>query len=297
MLDVLKKLNQEAKIHPPPWLIDNTQYMCMIGSVAYGVTDVGSDVDVYGWCVPKKEMVFPHLAGDIEGFGKQKKRFSQWQEHHVKSLDGNRVYDFSVYSIVKFFSLCMDNNPNMLDALFVPQRCVLHMTPIAGMVRENRRVFLHKGAWPKFKGYAYSQLHKIRTKNPEKGSKRASNVEKFGYDVKFAYHVVRLMLQIEQILVECDLDLERNREVLKAIRRGEWAESDIFEFFKQKEKSLEVAYNSSKLPWGPQENDIKTLLLDCLEHVFGDLSKAVRVVGSAEAALQKISEICARGLS
>ena len=29
------------------------------------------------------------------------------------------------------------------------------------MIRDARRLFLHKGAWWKFKGYAYSQLHKM----------------------------------------------------------------------------------------------------------------------------------------
>ena len=29
---------------------------------------------------------------------------------------------------------------------------------VGNLVREKRKLFLHKGAWPKFKGYAYSQL-------------------------------------------------------------------------------------------------------------------------------------------
>ena len=58
------------------------------------------------------------------------------------------------------------NNPNVLDALFTPATCVLHTTRAGTLVRENRRLFLHRGAWPKFKGYAYSQLHKIAIKQP-----------------------------------------------------------------------------------------------------------------------------------
>jgi hypothetical protein len=28
--------------------------------------------------MPPKEMVFPHLAGQIEGFGRQQQRFEEW---------------------------------------------------------------------------------------------------------------------------------------------------------------------------------------------------------------------------
>jgi hypothetical protein len=39
---------------------------------------------------------------------------------------------------------------------------------------DNRELFLHKGIYHKMCGYAHSQLHKIKIKNPEPGSKRAS---------------------------------------------------------------------------------------------------------------------------
>ena len=94
----------------------------------------------------------------------------------------------------------MENNPNVIDSLFTPATCVLHCTRIGAMVRENRKLFLHRGAWPKFKGYAYSQLHKLAIKQPI--GKRAELVAKHGYDTKFAYHVVRLLGEVEQIAHE-----------------------------------------------------------------------------------------------
>jgi hypothetical protein len=56
-------------------------------------------MDVYGICFPPKDFVFPHLAGEILGFGRQLKRFESWQEHHVKALD--KEWDFLVFGIVK----------------------------------------------------------------------------------------------------------------------------------------------------------------------------------------------------
>ena len=161
------------------------------------------------------------------------------------------MYDLTIFGIVKFFNLAMENNPNIIDSLFTPANCVLHSTRVGNLVRENRRLFLHKGAWPKFKGYAYSQLHKISIKQPQ--GKRAELVAEHGYDMKFAYHVVRLLGEVEQILMEGDIDLQRNNEQLKAIRRGEWTEERLRQWFADKESHLERAYAESTLRATPDE--------------------------------------------
>ena len=55
----------------------------------------------------------------------------------------------------------MENNPNMIDSSLTPERCVIHATELGEMVQSHRKLFLHKGSWPKFKGHAYSQMQKI----------------------------------------------------------------------------------------------------------------------------------------
>jgi uncharacterized protein len=231
-------------------------------------------------------MIFPHLRGEILGFGQQIQRFNQWQEHHVMDEKNDKEYDFSIYSIVQYFQLCMECNPNMIDSLYTNQHCILYMSNIAQVVRDNRDLFLSKLAWHKFKGYAYSQVHKMRSKEAE--GKRKALVEKHGYDVKFGYHVVRLLDEVEQILTEGTIDLTRNSEQLKAIRRGEWEMEDIISHFEQKEKYLEKAYQDSTLPHKPRENEIKDLLMECLRMHFGTLNDAVVDTDRASRAIEKI---------
>lgn len=292
-MSTTKKLKEAGLINPPSFIPHNIHYETIMGSVAYGVSSDTSDMDVYGFCIPPKDMIFPHLAGEIPGFGNQINRFEQYQQHHIldkSALAGaGRTYDITVYSIVKYFQLCMENNPNMIDSLFTPANCVLHITKVGNMVRENRHMFLHKGAWHKFKGYAYSQLHKMTTKNPV--GHRVEIRETFGYDVKFAYHVVRLLNEVEQILIEGDIDLQRNREQLKSIRRGEWKEEEIREYFASKERDLEKLYVESKLPHSPDEDKIKKLLLECLEEHYGNLEDAVVKPDAAISALKDIQAI------
>ena len=264
MASVVQSLYAKKLITPPKWLESNIHLETEMGSVAYGVSGGNSDIDIYGFVIPPLDDLFPHMRGEIPGFGKQHNRFEQYQEHHVK--DGNLEYDLSIYSIVKYFQLCMENNPNMVDSLFTPINCVRHITKIGQMVRDSRKIFLHKGAYYKFRGYLYSQLSKMR--NGRQG-KRQEMVEQFGFDCKFASHAVRLGLECEQILETGDINLQRDKEFIKAIRNGEWSEQRIRDWVTTKEDYWEELYTNTKLPNRPDEAKIKQLLIDCLEEHYG----------------------------
>jgi predicted nucleotidyltransferase len=281
---------------PPRWLPNSIAYETIMGSVSYGVSSDTSDMDVYGFCIPPKEMIFPHLAGEIPGFGTRIQRFEVFQQHHISDTEAlggrGRQYDLTIFSIIKYFQLAMENNPNIIDSLFTPVTCLLHSSAIGERVREQRRIFLHRGVWQKFKGYAFSQVHKMDIKTPQPGSKRAADVQKFGFDAKFAYHIVRLLDEVEQILTTGEVDLMRDRERLKAIRRGDWTAEQVREFFVRKERELETACAESKLPYQPDEAAIKTLLLECLEAYFGSLEAAVVVPTQEREILRQIKTLC-----
>jgi len=320
-MSTVDKLTSRGLITPPSHLKTNIHFEVMMGSIAYGCSNDASDIDLYGFSIPPKDIIFPHLNGYITGFGRQPNKFEQYQQHHIKDKTFDKEYDISIYNIIKYFQLVMNNNPNMIDSLFVPRRCILHSTQVGEHVRENRHLFLTKKSWHAFKGYAYSQLNKCKNKNVhhyvefckkndidmhisredfkegkfslEKGerkkffalydkvhqsgkpTKRMDTIAKHGYDVKFAYHIVRLLNEVEQILVEHDLDLQINREQLKSIRRGDWTLEQIETYFEEKELELEKIYLNSTLRYSPDEEGIKKLLIECLEMHYGNLDSAV----------------------
>lgn len=377
---ILQELVDKKLTSPPEWLPNNVQNLSIMGSMAYGVNTDDSDFDLYGWCIPPKTVVFPHLTGHIAGFGKAPPNFKNWQDHHVQDPQANggkgREYDFSIHNIVNYFQLLMDNNPNIIDSLFVPVNCILHSTHVSNLVRDNRHMFLHKGCWHKFKGYAYSQLHKSKVKHQkahelrriedelgidnsttlehaeslykarleatelfersikasldvwgwvkshfyidhyglekakkdldnwtryintyrklaETKTKRFDKVKSDGQDNKFLYHVVRLMSEVEQILSEGDLDLQEKgrREHMKAIRAGDVPDQEIRDWFSAKEKDLEALYRSSDLPYKPDEQKVKALLMNCLEHHYGSLEKCVSEMSRSEVAVEEIRKV------
>ena len=277
---LLTRLEEKRLIDPPPLLVDNCQYLTIAGSHSYGCANAAdqddpSDIDCVGFWIPPKECVFPHLRGEIPGFSTPGPTFLKpWESKaHDPDACGGRGqdYDIKIFNIVPMFKLLMQCNPNLIDAIFTKQEEVLHTTEVGDMVRENRKLFLHKGCFPRFVSYASEQLHKMSAKNPKKGSKRADLRERFGFDVKFGMHLVRNLLQVEQILLEGDMDLHRHSEHLKAIRRGDICEEEIQKWALDKKRQLGQAYANSKLPEGPDEKAVKHLLESCLERHYGTL--------------------------
>jgi hypothetical protein len=129
-------------------------------------------------------------------------------------------------------------------------------------------------------------LHKLAIKKPR--GKRAELVSEHGFDTKFAYHVVRLLDEVEQILEAGDLDLQRNHEQPKAIRRGEWTEDRLRQWCAAKESHLERIHAESRLPAVPDEARIKALLLEALEEHYGSLEGCIVDPDRAVVALRNI---------
>lgn len=121
---------------------------------------------------------------------------------------------------------------------------------------------------------------------------RSEDVRRNRMDCKFAYHVVRLLNEVEQILTTGDIDLEQDRERLKAIRRGEWTKEQVMQHFTDKEKQLEEVYNSNdSLPYKPNVDEIENLLFQCLEEHYGSLSSLVTRPQDDRKFLQQIRTI------
>lgn len=283
---IIEQLTKQGT--PPKFLPLNTHLLVTMGSQAYGVSTAESDHDIYGFCIPPKGYIFGHLEGYIDGFGHNPLKFEQYQQHGISW--NKKEYDFTIYSIVKYFELCRQNNPNMIDSLFVPEDCINFCTKIGRMVLDNRHMFLSKQLWVKYRGYAFSNKHKLLNKNPKEG-KRKELVEKYGVDTKYLYNIVRLLNEVEQLLEFGDLDLRRDREMLKAIRKGMMTQDEVLEFFENKTKHLENLYAKSKLPDKPNEKTLRQLLIECLEEHYGDLSAIVAKDNEYKVMVDKIRNI------
>jgi len=141
--------------------------------------------------------------------------------------------------------------------------------------------------------FNYITLIKKYHSDPEGLTERKIKTRKYGFDVKFGYHIVRLIEEVEQILRESDLNLERKdrREILKSIRHGEWTLERIQEYFESKIKTLDEVYHSSTLQYNVNVKQIEKLLRECLEIHFGNLDDVIKQDINVEFILDEFDNI------
>jgi predicted nucleotidyltransferase len=136
-----------------PWLVNNTIFLTLHGSHAYGTNTPTSDVDVKGIAIPPSEYYL--------GFSKV------FEQAELKGKEPDGV----IYEIRKFFKLARDCNPNIIEVLHTDPADWVSIHPVGQKIIDNRHIFMSKKAYYTFFGYARAQLKRINThyrwlKNP-----------------------------------------------------------------------------------------------------------------------------------
>lgn len=121
-------------------LKDRIIFLTFGGSHAYGTNVEGSDIDIRGCALNRKE--------DILGLS----NFEQFV---------NTETDTTVYSFNKLISLLLSCNPNTIELLGCRPEHYFVMTKIGKEMIDNRKMFLSRRAINAFGGYATQQLRRL----------------------------------------------------------------------------------------------------------------------------------------
>lgn len=138
------------------------------------------------------------------------------------------------------------------------------------MVKSNRHLFLSQKMWHTFKGMAWSHMSRLTSKHVKQGRKEVADSLGLDYDVKDMYHMVRMVLEVNQLLRECDLDLTANSDLLLDVRNGKWSLNEAVNFFNDMMAMNESLLNTTDLPYQPDEKRVHDLLVECLNLSWGD---------------------------
>lgn len=93
-----------------------------------------------------------------------------------------------------------------------------------------------------------SYQHWLRERNPA----RAEMEKKFGFDLKYAVHLVRLVRMCREILETGQVHVKRpDAEELREIRNGAWTYERVCEYAESEDKELLEVARASKLPSNP----------------------------------------------
>jgi predicted nucleotidyltransferase len=125
---------------------DNLLFMALSGSHAYGMNTATSDKDFRGIFYAPKEVALSAFF-NVE----------QVEEYHEK--------DSVVYELKKYVKLLVDQNPNIIELLWVDPQFILHTTGPLRTLSNHREALLSSKAKFTFSGYAFSQLKRIKGHN------------------------------------------------------------------------------------------------------------------------------------
>ncbi len=234
----------------------NTKFLLigLVGSQAYGTATEESDEDYMGVALAP----LSYYTG-----------LDQWQNEGTKEFKKEKgdEYDAVVYELKKFFKLCLGFNPNVIPLLYLPK--YKYATAGGMQLVYNADIFVSKYAYDTFIGYAKSQLSNVKKGITGKyGAKRKELIQKYGYDVKFAMHTIRLLTMINEFFSTGKMSVNRGSDIphLLDIRHGKITEK---EFFQEAEFLLSIAQGEfEKATWIPDKPDFKRaneLCMDIIE--------------------------------
>jgi len=139
--------------------------------------------------------------------------------------------DLSLYSLRKYLRLAAVGNPTAQLPLWCPEESVIEVTEAGEILRGMRDAFMSQRAVHRFLGYMYAQHERMmgrgkRNRVPD----RPELIERYGWDVKFGSHALRLAYQGYEICLLGRLTLplpETPREHVLAVKRGEISQQDV----------------------------------------------------------------------
>lgn len=345
------------------WLPNNIMYLARTGSKCYNCHTEDSDDDFKGVCFAPRSIYL--------GFN------SEFKQAELSK-------DFVIFELKKFLKLTADCNPNMIELLWLRNEDQIFISPLMEIILNNKNLFLSKKIYYTMRGYAYSQIKRIKTHrswllNPVKekptrkdfslpersvisednlqaikaevkkeidklnfkflddlspshregiienvnnmimllkiteeklfegaalkigvdsnvleilkkekaydaallhynqyiewkntrNPKRAALEEKFGYDCKHAYHVMRLLMMCEEALNSNTIKVFRDdRDFFIDIRNGKYSYDELMDLASKKEEECSIAFNKSKLPNAANYSKIDQICIDILGKIL-----------------------------
>lgn len=234
---------------------------CVMGSTLYGTAtkDGLEDLDLMA--------VVLEDAPRFIGFYQEDTWTKRTKPEGVRSEAGD--VDWVAYGLKKFLSLATKGNPTILLVLFAPEQHIKKIDSRGYQLRELAPEIVSKQCYAPFRGYMRQQHERLLGLRGQRNVTRPELVEAHGFDTKYAAHIIRLGLQGEEILLTGRLTLpmpEEQRELVLAIREGEFSLAQISEKIIEVENRVTAAYTKSPLPERP---DLKRVQKWMIERYLG----------------------------
>lgn len=245
----------------------------LVGSTVHGLVLSGKDDrDEMGVCVEPRRYVV--------GFGK----FEHWVYRTAAEREGNPGarsqagdLDLTIYSLRKWARLALQGNPTVLLLLYLPVDALVIRTGAGEELQNLAPAFASRHAGKRFLGYLEAQRQRLVGERGQRDVNRVELVEKFGYDTKYAMHMLRLGYQGVEYLETGRLTLpiqEPVRSHLMSVRQGMSNLADVLAECTRLELRLKKLLETSHLPPEPDWGTVESFVMDIYATAWARSSEA-----------------------
>jgi hypothetical protein len=225
------------------------------------VNDGIEDRDEMGVCVEPLDAAMA-LSAPFEQFIYRSAAEREGREN-ARSSAGD--LDLTIYSLRKWMRLALKGNPTILLLLFTPDDQLVHCDPLGSELRALTPSIISRRVQGPFLGYLQAQKQRLTGERGQKRIHRPELEEMYGFDTKYAMHMLRLGFQGVELLTTGRLSLpmrEPERSFLLDVRRGKVSEQACLTRAGALEQELGDLAGTSPLPDEPDEGRVEQWVLD-----------------------------------
>jgi predicted nucleotidyltransferase len=224
-------------------------FYTLAGSRLVGMHTDASDYDYIGTTVEPPEYVIG---------------LRKFEQHEWKDPDNQS--EGVTYSLKKYVSLLLKGNPTILSTAFSNQA-----HDVLGVTNPTfHALFVSKKAGNQFLGYLNDQIRRLHN-STGMHVVRAELIKKFGYDTKYASHIIRLGLQGVEYMNTGTITLPMRQDhinLLLDIRNGALSYHKFKDLADRSVGTLESVCGFSSLPDAPQYDKVNRWLVDTYQNIW-----------------------------
>lgn len=213
------------------------------GSTMYGLTNSDSDID------------YTSVTHDWSTYFHPFKK----REYTKTSDDNNTV----THSLTKFVRLLVKGNFTVVEMLYY-EPLIKHPL-IDNLVQRVKPYAITGRVAGGYMGYINSQNYKaLRSSGKGLSDRRREGIEKFGYDPKFASHLVRGVYTLQGVLETGKFHFltPEEKASIMVVKNGEASKEGVEELLQDIIQKLDTTYNSTELP---TDGTLKEVIADYYE--------------------------------
>jgi len=183
-------------------------------------------------------------------------------KHDAPSRAGD--LDLTIFSLRKFLRLAMQGNPQIIQCFFVPAALCLVRDARGAQLQDLAPLVVSRHAGHRYLGYLEAQRQRLLGERGQKKVNRPELEAKYGFDTKYAMHILRLAYQGVELLSTGRLTLpmaEADRAFVFATRLGQVPLQDVLTRAGDLERQIKDLLNDAPIPAEPARDEIQTWML------------------------------------